>query len=148
MGRLAKSWFRLPQGQAGFSLLETLIAVVIFGFIGTGVVLALDTNARASRTLDEQVIATNLATAYLEAIRELPYDNTPPEYSEINITTPPRYSVGIDVVYTDNYIDPGEGTTVWVPDYTGTENLQRITITVSREGGKPVLSICTFKTGY
>ncbi|MFC1939665.1 prepilin-type N-terminal cleavage/methylation domain-containing protein [Chloroflexota bacterium] len=150
MGWLLKKEFIFLGGQKGFSLLELVISVAILGFIGTGVILALDTNARASRTLDEQVVATNLATAYLEALRELPYDNTYPEYSSAGdgINIPPGYSVGIDVVYTDNYIDPDEGTTVWVEDYTGTEKLQRIRVTVSREDGKPVLSICTFKTGF
>ncbi|MFC1990232.1 prepilin-type N-terminal cleavage/methylation domain-containing protein [Chloroflexota bacterium] len=146
MGWLLKGLFRFFRGQSGFSLLEALIAVAILGFIGTGVVLSLDTNARASRTLDEQVVATNLATAYLEALRELPYDNAYPyEYSGISIAAPPGYSVDINVVYTDAYSD--NGTTVWV-DEPGTAKLQRIRVSVSREDGKTVLSICTFKTGY
>ncbi|MFC2041369.1 prepilin-type N-terminal cleavage/methylation domain-containing protein [Chloroflexota bacterium] len=147
MGWLLKGLFRLFRGQRGFSLLEVIIAVAILGFIGTGVVLALDTNARASRTLDEQVVATNLATAYLEALRELPYDNDYPyEYSGINIATPPGYSANITVVYTNDYKD--DGTTVWVDEPPGSKELQRIRVSVSREGGKPVLSICTFKTGF
>ena len=147
-----KEILKIFRGQRGFSLLEVVIAVAMLGFIGTGVILAIDTNARASRTLDEQVVATNLATAYLEAIRVLPYGTTYPEYSTAGdgINIPPGYSVSIDVVYTDNYLDPDEGPTEWVEEYTpnNDEYLQRIRVIVSREDGKPVLSMCTFKTGY
>ncbi|MFC1985268.1 prepilin-type N-terminal cleavage/methylation domain-containing protein [Chloroflexota bacterium] len=144
---LVKGKFRFLRGQRGLTLLEVLIAVSILALIGVGVVRAIDTNARASRTLDEQVVATNLATAYLEALRELPYDNAyPNEYSNINVDTPPGYSANITVVYTNDYKD--DGTTVWVDEPPGSKELQRIRVSVSRENGKPVLSICTFKTGF
>ena len=137
MKREAKARFRLFRGQAGISLLEVLVVVGILGFIGTGVVMAIDTNARAGRTLDEQVTATNLATAYIEAIRALPYADT---YDNIgdNIIVPSQYSVNIDLSFTS------DGDT-WVDDPSG-KTLQRITVIVSREGGNPVLSVCTYKT--
>ncbi|MFC1931770.1 hypothetical protein ACFLXJ_06190 [Chloroflexota bacterium] len=109
------------------------------------VLFALDTNSRASRTLDEQVVGINLATSYLEAIGQLPYDNNSPnEYSSVseNITISPQYSVVIDADYSDD-------STSWVDTYsTANQTLQRITISVLREGGKPVLSICTFRTEF
>lgn len=144
---LGKKRFEFFGGQGGFTLLEIIIAVGILGFIGGGVVLALDTNSRATRVLDEQVEAVNLATAYFEAIRQLDYDkNSPNEYSTAgdNIDIPPQYSVDIDVKYSN------DGTT-W-NDYDPLANpaqtIQRITVIVSREGGRPVLSICTFRTEF
>jgi len=117
--------------------LEILIAVGILAVIGAGLLTALNTNARAVRTLDEQVEGGNLAVAYLEAIKELPYSDN---YSSAgdNITIPTQYSVVIDLQYSDN------GTN-WVDSRTN-ETLQMITVRISREGGKPVTSLCTLRT--
>ena len=143
---LLKGKFKLFREQRGFTLLEVLVAVGILGLIGVGLLNALDTNARATRTLDEQVTAVNLATAYLEAIKTMSYAVDYPDAEDL-ITIPSQYSVDKDIDFsstsniTDNitYI-------IWVDTPTANETLQRITVTVSREGDKPVLSMCAFKT--
>ncbi len=137
---LGRGKFGLFRSQRGFSLIETIVAVVIIGFIGAGVVMALDTNARAGRVLDEQVVATNLVTAYLEGIRQMPYsDNTSP-YSSVgdNITKPAQYSVTVNIYYSLDGVN-------WVTTHDNDEKLQRIGISVSRTSGKLVLSTCTFR---
>ena len=141
---LRKGKFRFLQGQKGIGLLETLIAVAILGVIGVSLLTALNTNARATRTLDEHVVATNLATAYIEAIKAMDYApslelESYPEPEDI-ITIPPRYVVNVNITFTS------DGTT-WV-DYNieDPQTLQKLAVTVSREGGKPVLTICAFKT--
>lgn len=136
MKRLLKGNLRLFRKQTGFALLEVLVAVGILGALGVGLLTALDANSRANRTLDEQTTAVNLVTTYLEDIRELPYsDNYSSAGDGINI--PSQYSVVISTEYSSD----GE---IFGP-YTGNETLQLIRIIVSREGGKPVLSMCTFK---
>jgi len=136
MRSLLKGNLRLFREQKGISLLEILIAVGILSVIGAGLLIALNNNAKAVRTLDEQVEGGNLAVAYLEAIKELPYSDN---YSSAgdNITVPMQYSVVIDIDYYDG--------TNWVDSYTD-ETLQMITVRISREGGKPVTSLCTLRT--
>ena len=118
--------------------MEILVTVGILAVIGAGLLTALNNNARATRTLDEQVVGANLAAAYLEAIKELPYSDN---YSSAgdNIIVPMQYSVVISTAFSD------DGTT-WVDSYSGNETLQRITVRISREGGKPVTSLCTLRT--
>ena len=141
---LRKGKLRFLQGQKGIGLLETLIAVAILGAIGVSLLTALNTNARATRTLDEHVVATNLATAYIEVIKALPPDDlqypwpTCPSPEDV-ITIPPQYIVNVNITFSS------DGTT-WV-DYNieDPQTLQKLAVTVSREGGKPVLTICAFK---
>ena len=119
-----------------------LVAVGILAAIGTGLLTALNTNYKATRILDEQVTAVNLATTYFEAIKTMPYADTYPNAEDI-ITVPTQYNVNIDIDFTsDSYPDDG---ITWV-DTSTDETLQRITVTISREGGEPVLSMCAFKT--
>lgn len=138
---LLKGKLRLFREQRGFTLFEVLVAVGILGLIGVGLLTALDTNARAARTLDEQVTATNLATTYFEAIKTMPYADTYPEPEDI-ITIPTQYKMNIKIDFSSDS-NPNDGIT-WVDTYTD-ETLQRITVIISREGGESVLSMCAFK---
>lgn len=130
---LGKVGFRLLKEQTGFSLIEVIVAVAIFALIGVTVLRALDTNYRAVGILDEQVVATNLATAHFEAISKSPYADN---YDDIvdNINIPAQYDVNYSIDFSvDGY--------TWGDTYS---TLQRITIFVSH-GEKPVLSMCTYK---
>jgi len=141
MRQIRKARFRLLRGQMGFTLIEVLVGAAIIAAIGTGVIRAIDTNARAIRVLDEQVQATNLVTAYLEGIRQLPYSDSASPYASVNvgIVKPPQYIVVMDIAYSPDGV-------YWAPtNNNGAYKLQRITISVSH-GDKPVLSTCTFKS--
>ena len=145
MRLLGKERLRFLQGQRGISLLEVLVAAAILAAIGVSLLTALDTNARATRQLDEKVVATNLATAYFEAIKAAPYDITEPYYDDVvaGITIPPQYIMDVNIQFSSDGAS-GDGID-WVDAYNG-ETIQKVSITVSRDGGGHVLTICTFKT--
>jgi len=123
--------------ESGFTILEVLIAVGILGLIGVAVLQGFDTSHRATGTLDEQVTARTLITNHIEAIKMLPYSATYPNAGE-NIAIPDQYIVVVETECSNDDI-------IW-QDCTGSETLQRIIVSVFREGGKPVMRICTFRT--
>lgn len=124
--------------QRGFTLLEVLVAMSILGFIGVGFLTAINTTYRSNRIIEEQTVATNLATEYLEAMRATPYSDTYPNIGD-GITVPLQYSITVETLCS------GDG--VIFDSCSGSENetLQRTRINVSRTGGG-VLSICTYRS--
>jgi len=127
--------------QAGFTLLETLISVVLLGLIGVGVLRGVQTISTSNMVLDEKIQASNLATMYVEAIRQLPFDASDPPYSSTDsILKPPQYIVEVDAEYSSD----GES---WNGTYSG-EKLQKVIINVSRTGGKPVSSFCYYRIDF
>jgi len=139
---LGKGRLRFLRGQKGLTLIETILAAAILAAIGVGLLTALDTNARATRQLDEKVVATNLATAYIEATKAMDYAETYPEPEDL-ITIPPQYNVNVDITFSSDGAS-GDGIT-WVDTYSG-ETIQKLAVTVSREGGGHILTVCAFKT--
>jgi type II secretory pathway pseudopilin PulG len=121
--------------------METLVAVGILGLIGTGILTAINTSTDSAGRLDEDVEATTLATAYIEAIKAMPYASAY-DSPETIISIPPQYDVDVDIQFTSDG-DTSDGIT-WVDTYTD-EHIQKLTVTVSREGGEQVLTICAFK---
>jgi len=137
MKGLLKSKLHLINRQQGFSILEALVSVAILGVVGVGILTAMDTNFRAERTIDEKVTAKNIITAYIEAIKALPFAVDYPTAGD-NVTVPPQYNVQVDIQCSNDAETYGA--------CTGSETFQRVVISVSREGGKPVMSMCTFRT--
>ncbi len=137
MKQRLKGKLKIVREQLGFTLIEVLVAVSILAVIGTGLLSAMEANSRATRTVDEQVMAANLATDYLETIRGSPYAEIYPNAGE-NITVPFQYSV---VIETECSID---SVTFGACTGSANETLQKITVLISREE-KPILSLCTYR---
>jgi len=138
---LGKGRLSFLRGQRGFTLIEVVLAAAILAVIGVVLLNALDTNAKATRQLDEKVVATNLATAYIEAIKAWEYQvDYPQDEAPLNsITVPPQYNVNVNIAFSS------DGTTWVAYDTENPQTIQKLAVTVSREGGKHILTICTFK---
>ncbi len=128
---------RLFKGQKGISLIETVVALGLLAYIGVATLMAMQTNYKATGILDERVVADNLATASLEAVRQSLFADTYASVEDsINDSAPSGYDVAIDTFGTNDDI-------TWVQPCAG-HTLQKITVTVSH-GGNSVLSMSTYR---
>jgi len=88
---LGKDRFRLPEGQRGISLIETVVAIGILAAIGVVFLSALFSTSRGTGLHEQRVTALNLAQSQLELIRQAAYDNVTPYYDNVTLATPPGY---------------------------------------------------------
>jgi len=147
MGKLAKLRLKLPQGQAGISLIETLVAVAILGVIGVTFMAAVGTAYKGVGILDEQQQAETLARSQLERIKEAPYQESEDGgwyQNELIVDLPPQYSISISVT-PPTCIGTAD-------DCTPLEELMGEPITTIQEitvhiyhGDKPVLAVACYK---
>jgi len=134
---LGKEIFRFFQGQRGIGLIETVIALGILGFIGVVFLSAMTTGFRSTGIQDEQITAESLARTQLEIIKASDYLVN---YDHLKISEPPQYSITIESPYV-LWVDVDEE---WV-EYETDTSLQKITVRVSREGGKGLLILEALK---
>ena len=107
------------RGQRGITLVQTLVALGIFAFIGVAFISGLATAFRSQDINREQVTAENLVRAALEEIRFLSYQAS---YTP-TVTAPTGYSISVT---TTDYCTPEPCT----PD----ANIQKNVVTISRDG--------------
>jgi len=97
MGWLLKARFKLFREQKGVSLIETVVALGILGFIGVAFLSALSTISKGVDLYEQRVTAQSLAQSQLEIIKQAPYDDTPPYYDDVSLSLPPGYEVLVSV---------------------------------------------------
>ncbi len=122
------------QGEKGFLLIETLVALAILGIIAVGLLSGLATAAKATFIIDERTTATSLAKSQMEYVKNQNYDNinNPPQYDLLS-DLPTSFSVTI----TASRLDPeGDG-----PDDDG---IQSIVVTVIR-GSRSIVTLESYK---
>ena len=113
--------------QAGFGLVESLLAVAIMASTVFMLLGGLSTGAISVGILQEDIVAENLGRAQLEYTKSLPFTTAPSSYESVEVV-PEGYSV------------TAEATPVSSRD----ENIQRVIITVYH-GEKMVYSLEGFK---
>ena len=112
------------RNQAGFTLLEVLIALALLGMIAAGILGAVGTSSKATLTNDVQTTAQNLAEGQMEYVQNQPYNvDDPPEYTLIS-GIPTGYSVSCTTIM----LDPeGDGS-------DDDDGLQKIVVAVNFRG--------------
>jgi type II secretory pathway pseudopilin PulG len=139
-----KKWFRRIKvhlkEENGIGLVESLAAVAILGAAGVAFVLSLSTGAIAVREGDQETIAQSLARAQLEYTKNYPYSPAPTSYP---------YVYTYNETYNPNPVTLPEGyavsvTVSTIPQAGGDTNIQKITVTISREG-EDILTITDYK---
>jgi len=105
-----KRWKLLIKGEKGFTFMEVIISIALFGIIGITFAQGLSTTSKVLFTTDIRQTANNLAASQMESIKNRPYA---PEYTAEDI--PPEYD-GFDATIT----------TLPLED----ENIQRVLVTI------------------
>ena len=127
----------LGAGEAGFSLVEELVAV---GIVVVGVALVLSAVSTASfgvRETDEHVFAENLARSQAERVQDAPYSANPTAVPYPTVSPPAGYAISLGIEY---WTAPNGPFTTTVRN----DGLQQITITVTH-AGQYVLSLAHYK---
>jgi prepilin-type N-terminal cleavage/methylation domain-containing protein len=118
---MIKKQIRRLKTQGGFSLVEALVAIAIFGLCAAAFIGALSTGSVSTRLHGEEVIARNLAQSQMENIKAAGYDSSGASYS--TISAPADYSIAIaanSAIYSD-------------------ANIQKLTVTISHSGNSVLI---------
>lgn len=127
------------KGQAGFSLIEVILAVALVGILATAIPSALAGANRATVTADQRTTAETLARSQMDYIQNQPYDsaNATPVYELIS-NIPASYSI---VTPMAARLDPkGDG-------LADDDGLQEITVTVKYDD-RDVLTLVDYKVNF
>jgi type II secretory pathway pseudopilin PulG len=124
-------------GEAGFTLVEELVAlgIVVIGL--AFVLVAIGTASLGLRETDEHVFAENLARSQLERLQTAPYSADPTAVPYPVVSAPPGYAVGLTVEYWTAPNGPFTST-------LRNDGMQRITVSVTNDG-QPVLDVAGYK---
>jgi prepilin-type N-terminal cleavage/methylation domain-containing protein len=125
--------------QAGFSLIEVLLAMALVSILGTAVPSALSGANRATMTADQHTTAESLARSQMDFIQNQPYDsaNATPVYPLLT-ELPRNYSIVTPVA---QRLDPrGDGT-------ANDDGLQQITVAV-KHYDTIIFTLVDFKVNF
>jgi len=130
------------KSEKGFTLVETIIALLLLGIVAVAFLGGLSTASKAIFIADERATAESLARTQMEYVKNLPYDDDATSY-EASVPqdyVDAGYEATIDVVRLLS--DPDD------PESAPLEGIQKITITVEHLG-RPIITSgnCTLE-GY
>lgn len=110
----------------GFTLVEVLVALGVFGIVAVTFATGLSGSLIATMVSQERVSADSLAKSQMEDIKNQEYDDSnPPVYSELAAEEVPE---GYDIVIVAERLDPkGDGT-------GEDDGIQKITVIIEHNG--------------
>jgi len=129
---------KLMSNESGVTLLETLVALAILGFVAVAFLGGLTTATRATIIADEQATAESLARSEMEYVKSQEYKA--PEQYQHRVQREEFETAGYTTETTVNYINPVTGDTVPGQD----DGIQKITVTVERNGN-PIITVESYK---
>ncbi len=123
------------NGEQGMSLIEVLIALAIMSAVAVVFLLGLTTSSRAVMSSQERVVVDSLAKSQMESIKsQTPYIKV----ADYNPSDPnKRYTlitVPTDLVAQGYAVTVDDPEDVINPPVTGSDNLQKITVHITRNG--------------
>ena len=119
------------SGQVGFTMIETLVALVLVALLGTAFLSALATVARGTMVADEQTAAHSLAQSQMESAKAASYITGATSYSPSALPSDAEYTgyaIGIAAL------------AIHTPD----DGIQKLTVTVSKNN-RQILSLEGYK---
>lgn len=154
VGGLPSTTFNRIKSGAGFTIIELLITVAIFGILLAGVLGAFAAASRSAKAAREKTLLASLALDYMEIVRNMPYSqigtlfgnpsgqlpecplserpSCPNAFSKVIETS--TYKIFYDVVYVD---DPSDGlATDPTPDLAPADYKQVKMSILKLEGGQ------------
>ncbi|HEY81866.1 MAG TPA: hypothetical protein G4O01_01075 [Dehalococcoidia bacterium] len=124
---MGKRLASLTTKQRGIGLAEVLVALALIGIAVVAFLSSLYTGARTVNIIYERVTAENLARSQLEYIKSQSYITAPTSYQALS-SLPPGFTITTQASAIEGRDD----------------NIQKITVTVSRNG-KTLLTLEDFK---
>ena len=121
----------LRGSSAGFTLIEVLVALALFGIIAITFAGGLSTASRATITADIRTNAESLARTQMEYVKNQPYEHSDPqsyEQDDVESTDQPGYFISVSA---ESLHDPDDG-------------IQEIMVTVSHDD-RVVITLASYK---
>lgn len=117
--------------EAGFTLVEELVAVAVVGLGLVILVSMITTGAVGARKVNDLVVAESLARSQIELIKDAAYQANPGTSPYPAVSAPAEFSVNVSYQYWDSSANGGSGGFITAHH---NEGLQKITVTVSSDG--------------
>ena len=142
--RIAFTGFRSSlNGQRGFTLMEVLIALAILAAAAVTFLVGITTSSKAVMVSQKNIAAESLAKSELEYVKSTTYCSANVTWSYELPSNPPAWAPTHSLP--DGYVGYSvnvNGSTL--PGHTFDDGIQRITVTVTRNG-EPAFSLIGYK---